>query len=72
MMNIHSMNLMSAKTKTVSVGPIRIPKAHKEGLYQLKAGKDHITMSDLIREGIYLLLVKRGIIEVEEEWGTSD
>ncbi len=58
---------MSSKTETVSVGPVRIPKSYKVGLDQLKVGKDHITMSDLIREAIYLLLVKRGIIETEEE-----
>lgn len=57
---------MSAKTETVSIGPFRIPKAHKEGLDQLKKGKAHITMSDLIREAVYLLLVKKGIIKDAE------
>lgn len=59
-------------TETVSIGPVRIPKQHKEGLVRLKEGKAHITMSDLVREAIFLLLVKRGIIEVEEEWGQND
>lgn len=63
---------MSAKTETVNIGPFRIPKQHKEGLERLKSGRSHITMSDLVREAIFLLLVKRGIIEVEEEWGEND
>lgn len=59
------------KIETVSVGPVRVPKTYKVGLDQLKAGIDHITMSDLIREAIYLLLVKRGIIKVEDEYGND-
>jgi Arc/MetJ-type ribon-helix-helix transcriptional regulator len=47
--------------KTVSVGPVRIPKSYKEGLEKLL--KDHVTYSDLIREAIYLLLKKKGIIK---------
>jgi Arc/MetJ-type ribon-helix-helix transcriptional regulator len=54
------------KTETVSIGPVRIPKEHKEGLDQLKQGKAHITYSDLIREAIYLLLVKNEIIKDEK------
>lgn len=57
---------MITKTEKIQIGPFRIPKAHKEGLDRLKAGKAHITMSDLVRQAIYLLLVKRGVIEVEE------
>lgn len=49
------------KIETVSIGPIRIPITYKEGLDTLR--KDHITYSDLIREAIYLLLVKEGIIK---------
>lgn len=59
----------TTKTVTVSVGPFRIPLEHKNGLLRLKADRPHITMSSLIREAIYLLLIKRGIIEVEEEYG---
>lgn len=62
---------MNSKTETVAVGPVRIPKEHKEGLVRLMDGKAHISMSNLVREAIYLLLVKRGIIEVEEEWGND-
>lgn len=51
------------KVETVSIGPVRIPKEHKEGLDRLKSGKAHITYSDLIREAIYLLLVQKGIIK---------
>ncbi len=58
-------------TETISVGPVRIPKSYKVGLDQLKAGKDHITISCLIREAIFLLLVKRGVIEIEEEYGND-
>lgn len=47
--------------ETVSIGPVRIPKSYKEGLKTLL--KDHVTYSDLIREAIYLLLKKRGIIK---------
>jgi Arc/MetJ-type ribon-helix-helix transcriptional regulator len=54
------------KVETVSIGPVRIPKEHKEGLDQLKAGKAHITYSDLLREAIYLLLVERGIIDEQK------
>jgi Arc/MetJ-type ribon-helix-helix transcriptional regulator len=60
---------MKKKIESVPVGPVRIPKSYKEGLALLLVGKDHITYSDLIREAIYLLLVKRGIIEAEEEYG---
>ena len=49
------------KVETVTIGPVRIPKSYKEGLDTLR--KDHITYSDLIREGIYLLLVKKGVIK---------
>ncbi len=50
------------KADTVSVGPVRIPREHKQGLDQLRAGKAHITYSALIREAIYLLLIEKGII----------
>jgi Arc/MetJ-type ribon-helix-helix transcriptional regulator len=52
--------------KTVSVGPVRIPKEYKDGLDQLKAGKPHISYSDLLREAIYLLLIKKGVINEEK------
>lgn len=51
-----------SKTERISV---RIPKEHKAGLDQIKAGKAHITYSDLIREAIYLLLVQKGVIRDE-------
>jgi Arc/MetJ-type ribon-helix-helix transcriptional regulator len=56
---------MNVKTETVSIGPVRIPKIYKDGLDQLKDGKVHITYSDLIREAIYLLLAREGIINDE-------
>lgn len=49
-------------TETVSIGPVRIPKSYKEGLTALLEGRDHLTYSDLIREAIYLLLVKNKVI----------
>lgn len=54
------------KIETVSqIGPVRIPKSYKEGLDQLKAGKVHVTYSSLMRDAIYLLLVKEGLIADE-------
>jgi Arc/MetJ-type ribon-helix-helix transcriptional regulator len=53
-------------TKTVSIGPFRIPKEYKDGLNRLKAGKAYITYSDLVREAIYLFLKEKGIIEDEK------
>jgi hypothetical protein len=52
--------------KTVLIGPVRIPHKHKEGLDKLKSGKAHITYSGLIREAIYLLLIKKGVINEEK------
>ncbi len=57
------MQCMSAKIETAQIGPVRIPKLYKEGLDQLKAGKDHVTYSSLLRDAIYLLLVEKGIIK---------
>lgn len=45
------------------VGPVQIPLEYRRGLERLK--KPHVTFSDLIREGIYLLLKDRGIIKDE-------
>lgn len=49
------------RIETVPIGPVRIPKSYKAGLDTLR--KDHVTYSDLIREAIYLLLVKKEVIK---------
>lgn len=54
---------MSAKTETVSIGPVRIPKTHKAALTKYLEGKDHLTYSDLIRSAIYLYLKQKGLIK---------
>lgn len=55
--------MMSAKTETVSIGPVRIPKSHKDALAKYLEGKDHLTYSDLIRSAIYLYLKQKGLIK---------
>ena len=54
------------KEKTLSIGPLRIPREYREGLEQLLKRRVHLTMSDLVREGIFLLLVKEGIIDEKQ------
>ena len=51
--------------KSISVGPVRIPQEHKDGLDKLRQGKAHLTLSDLLREAIYLLLKDKGVIKDE-------
>ncbi len=53
----------TTQSKTVSIGPIRIPRKYDELLVTLL--KPHVTKSDLVREALYLLLIREGLIEDE-------